>query len=305
MSKIAHRQAGAVSFWVAVCVWFVATFPCVHLQHLYIRNHLPGPVSFRPDLFAAYVRRAIWATAGLGVLCPAVLWLVPIRFKKEPGAVLFWGGAIGAMAGTALWAIMVPAFRWVSNKPLDAGTFLYFGLLAGLVAGEINRRILSAQLGIVCTPSESKRGFHVASLMIWAVALKAVECRYSSDVEPGIAVAAMHPAMFLSVLLWSPWACRFFWKHRPKSIISSVTRSVLAGLVFPPLSAVVLYLPIALLILGGLRESYALLWGGETLLIIYAGSSATRWLYAMMAAAPGLAWGVMIGVLRWRYASHE
>jgi hypothetical protein len=274
-------------------------FPCVHLNHLYIRNHLPGSVRFHPEFFTAYLRRAIWATTALSILGPALLWLVPARFKKEPAAGPFWGGAIGIAAGIALWVIMVPAFSWVSDKPLGTGAFLYSGLLAGIVAGEMNRRALSAQSGRVRKAAELKRDFQIASLMVWALVLKGVECRYSIDVEPGRTVAGIHPAMFLSVLLWSPWVCRFFWKRRPESLLSSVIRTAAAGLLFPPLSAVVLYLAVALLVIGGMRGAYAMLWGGEVLLAIHPG-----WL-PLLVACPGLIWGVLVGLLRWQYLQLE
>lgn len=299
MIESTRGQAGTLFFWLAVFICLLAMFPCVHLNHLYIRNHLPGSVRFHPEFFTAYLRRAIWATTALSILGPALLWLGPARFKKEPAAALFWGGAIGIAAGVALWVIMVPAFSWVSDKPLGAGTFLYSGLLAGIVAGEMNRRALSAQSGRVRKAAELKRDFQIASLMVWALVLKGAECRYSIDVEPGRAVAGIHPAMFLSVLLWSPWVCRFFWKRRPGSLLSSVIRSAAAGLLFPPLSAAVLYLPVALLVIGGMRGAYTMLWGGEILLAIHPG-----WL-PLLVACPGLIWGVLVGLLRWQYLQLE
>lgn len=126
-----------------------------------------------------------------------------------------------------------------------------------------------------------------------------IECRYSITFQPGRTAAGIHFAMFLSILLWSPWVCRFFWKRRPKSLLSSVIRSVAAGVLFPPLSAAVLYLPAVMLILTGTRGAYAMLWGGEILLAIHPG-----WL-TVMAACPGLLWGVIVGVLRWRYSQVE
>lgn len=299
MSKVAHQQAGAVSLWLAVFIWLLATFPCAHLHHLYVRNHLPGSVRFHPEFFTEYLRRAIWATTGLSVLGSALLWLVPARFKKEPAAALFWGGAIGIAAGMALWVIMVPAFGWVSDKPLGAGTFLYSGVLAGILAGEVNRRAVSARSGIARDSLQLKRDFQTASLMVWALVLKGVECRYSISVEPGRAVAGIHLATFLSVLLWSPWICRFFWKHRPGSLLSSVLRSAAAGMLFPPLSAVVLYLPVVLLALGGMPGAYAILWGGEIFLSIRSG-----WL-AVLVVSPSLIWGVIVGLLRWQYLGLE
>jgi hypothetical protein len=299
MSELARRQAGRAPFWLAVFIWLLATFPCVHLEQLYTRHHLFGSIGAHPELFTAYLRRAIWATTALSVLGPALLWLIPARFKKEPEAVIFWGGAIGVVAATALWAIMAPAFGWVSDKPLKVGTFLYSGLLAGIVAGEVNRRALSAQAGMVPTASKLKRDFQVASLMIWAVVLKAVECVYLLNAQPGRGAVGLHFAMFLSTLLWSPWACRFFWKHRPESLLSSVIRNSAAGVLFPPLSAAALYVPAIMLLFGGFPSAYAMLWGGTVFLDFH-----PSWL-RVVAVFPGLIWGVLVGLLRWRYLRLE
>jgi len=299
MSELERRQAGTVSFWLAMFIWLLATFPCVHLEQLYTRHHLLGSIGAHPELFTAYLRRAIWATTALSVLGPALLWLIPARFRKEREAALFWGGAIGVTAGIALWAGMVPAFRWVSDKPLEAGIFLYSGALAGIIASEIGRRALSVQAGMVRTASELKRDFQVASLMIWAVVLKPVECWFLFNAQPGRTAAGLHFVMFLSILLWSPWVCRFFWKHRPGSLLTSVMRGSVAGMLFPPLSALVLYVPAIILSFGGVSSAYAMLWGGIVLLAIH-----TWWLY-IVAVFPGLIWGVIVGFLRWRYLQLE
>lgn len=299
MSESVRRQAGTVSFWLAVFIWLLAIFPCVHLQQLYMRQHVLSPTGAGPELFTAYLRRAVWAAAALSLLGPALLWLLPARFKKEAAVVLFCGGAIGLASGVALWTVMAQAFQWVSNKPLGAETFLYSGLLAGIVAGEIHRRGLSARSGLVRSAAELKRDFHVASLMIWALVLKGVECRYSITVEPGRAVAGIHFAMFLSILLWSPWVCRYFWKRKPESLLSSVIRSAVAGVLSPPLSAAVLYLPVVMLILTGTRGASSMLWGGEILLSPY------PWWLRILIAFPGLIWGVLVGGLRWRYLGLE
>jgi hypothetical protein len=298
MSKVEHRQAGTVFFWLAVFIWLLATFPCVHLHHLYIRNHLPGSVQSHPELFTAYLRRAIWATTALGILGPALLWLVPARLKRE-GAVFFWGGAIGIATAAILWSIVARAFGWVSDKPLGAGTFLYSGLLAGIVASELNRKTISARWGMVRKPSELKRDFQVASLMIWAVLLKAIECEYFIDAQPGKVAGGLHLAMFFAVLLWSPWVSRFFWNHRPRSLLSSVLRSSAAGMLFPPLSAIVLYLPVMVLFFAGIPVAYAMLWGGIIFLRIH-----PWWLHALV-VSPGLIWGVIVGLLRWQYLQLE
>ena len=295
MRKIT-RQSTAIAFFGLCClVWLIVTFPCVHMQQLYNRHHLFGSIGAHPELFTAYLRRAIWATTAVSVLGPVFLWLIPARFKKEREAVLLWGAGIGVAAAIIVWAIMVPAFQAVSDKPLGAGTFLYSGVLAGVIAAEINRRTVSNHAGILRNHSELKRDFLVGSLMTWAVVLKAVECAFLVSTPPGKVAVGFHFIMFLSVLLWSPWVCRIFWNHRPGGLLISIIRSSAAGVLFPPLVAVALYVPVMMLFVAGLLLPYAMLWGGIVFLHISPG------LLHVLAFFPGLIWGLIVGILRWRY----
>ena len=288
---------GRKLFWLAVLIWALATFPCVHLRSVYGLHHLTG-AGAHPELFTAYLRRAIWTTAGASLLGPVFLWAVPKKLKSEANAVFQWGIAIGLLLTIGMWSLLAPAFRWLSERPLDLANFLYSGLVAGIVVGEVHRRALLAQSGIVRSTLDLKRDFSVAALMTWAVILKVLECIYLTTIQPGKVAVGIHFFMFLSVLLWTPWVCKLFWKRHPSSQTSSVIRSFAAGVLLPPLVGLVLLIPAVILLYTGITATYAMLWG----LAFY--SVAGHW-GPLVFFLPGLIWGTVTGLLRWRYLQIE
>ena len=296
MINIYRRSGGLGFFWLAVIIWVLVTFPGVHLSSLYSR-HLVGTGS-HPELFAAYLRRLIWTTMALSVVGPAILWALPRRLKAESMVVLVMGAGLGLLLTSSLWALLSPAFRWVSERPLDAGNFLYSGLMAGIVVAEVHRRALLVRSGHIRGPSELKRDFYVAALAIWAVLLKVMECIYLAGIQPGPVVVGIHFYMFLSILLWVPWVCKLLWNRHPRTALSSVLRSCAAGVLLPPLVAAILFVPATLLLYVGLRWPYYMLWGG----IAVVGA----WPWApLLYSIPGILWGIVTGLLRWRYLEME
>lgn len=284
-------------FWLAVAIWVLTTFPCIHLRSIYANYSLAGAAAHR-EFFAAYVQKAIWTTAAAGLVGPALLWAVPKRLKSEANAVFLWAGALGLTLTSAMWFVLAPAFRLLSEQPLDLGNFLYSGLVAGIVVGEVHRRALLAKSGVVRSAPELKRDFYVAALMVWAVLLKVLECIYLTTAQPGRPAFGVHFFMFLSVLVWTPWVCKLYWKREPDSLISSVMRSCAAGVLGPPLSGLALLVPALILLYSGFRATYAVLWG-------LAFFSLAGNLGPVLFFVPGLTWGTITGLLRWRYLQIE
>lgn len=293
-TRAGHWLRAWAPFALAVLVWIVTTFPAIHLRQLQVRHHLAGSLGAHPALFAAYVRHALRNTALLGLLGPALLWAVPRRFKRDGAEVFAWSIGIGVASALALLALTAAEFRLVSDRILPAVPFIYAGVVAGIVAGEIHRRALRRAADDARTPDDRRREFRVAALLAWAVLLAIPAGVVLATAQPGDPVLSPHFAMWLSVALWTPWVAGRFWKWVPRSLATSVARSALAGVVLPLLVCTVLFVPAMILFYAGMLWPYQMTWAA---VMVFSG---VRPWGPLLYVAIGAAWGVAVGVLRWR-----
>jgi len=297
-------SVGVKCFLLAVLIWFVTNYPSIHLRAIYDwHHHILGVRGLHPDLVDAYIRKATWLTACLSLLAPLLICalekIISRKTKLNFGEALIIGPVIGLITGSIMHSQLNPSFLAITNVQLDDGSFLYSGLLAGLLAGELCRRNSLSLAGIRPTGEPLRRRFWISAVMTWAVLLKVLESLYVLTVPPGQDPVGTHFFMLASVVLWTPWACKFLWKLQHSSFLSSVLWCVGVGVLLPPLFSWVLLLPAGFLLFAGITSyGYGMVWGGWFLNM----SGGSR---VIMFLAPGLSWGLVVGTLLWRYLQQE
>ncbi len=297
-------SVGVKCFLLAVLIWFVTNYPSIHLRAIYDwHHHILGVRGLHPDLVDAYIRKATWLTACLSLLAPLLIWalekIISRKTKLNFGEALIIGPVIGLITGSVMHSQLSPSFLAITNVQLDDGSFLYSGLLAGLLAGELCRRNFLSFAGIHPTGEVLKRRFWVSALVTWAVLLKILESLYLLTVPPGRAPVGIHLFMLISVLLWTPLVCRYLWKLQPSSFLFSVLWCIGAGVLLPPLFSGVLLFPAGFLLFAGITAyGYSMVWGAWFLNMPGAGG-------VIMFFAPGLSWGLVVGTLLWHYLQQE
>jgi len=238
-------------------------------------------------------------TVCLCLPAPSIIWaiekLLSGKIKLNFGEALLVGPVVGLITGSVMHSLLNPSFLAITKVQLDDGSFLYSGLLSGLLAGELCRRNFLSLTGIRPTGEQLRRRFWISAVMTWAVLLKILESLYVLTVPPGRDPVGIHFFMLVSVVLWTPLACRFLWKLQPSSFLSSVLWCIGAGVLLPPLVSWVLLIPAGFLLFAGITSfGYGMVWGGWFLNM--SGASGVT-----MSVAPGLSWGLVIGTLLWRY----
>jgi hypothetical protein len=284
-------------FCLAVFVWVLTTIPCAHLFQLYTRHHMIG-IGSHPERFAAYSWLIVSTSLGLGFLGTLLLWSLSRVFKSEPRDALLWGILIGPLLAVGLRAIVNPSFRVLSSDSLGLGNFLYSGFLAGAVTGEIRLRSLRGETSVPRTELELKQDFYITALAVWAVILKVFECLELVTVQPGRDVFGVHLFMFLSILLWTPLVCRYLWKWTPSRASYAMLWACAAGVLLPPVIGYILHFPATILLYMGVPLAYEMCWGMRFL--YYAAP-----LRPVLFLGPGVTWGIIVGLLRWRYLTVE
>ena len=286
---------------LASVVWLVVVYPSAHMRELYQWHHYTvGVQGLQPGLVDAYIRKATLLAIMSSLISPILLWLiegiVARTIKTNFSESLLIGPILGGVSSTALYSKLNSSFQAITNLPLEDGTIFYSGLLAGLLAGELCRRYYRSRLGNQPSATELSRQLLISALMVWAVLLKILESAYLSTSTPGREPFGLHIFMFGSVLLWTPLACKALWRLRRLSLLWSVIWCIAAGLVGPLLTGLVLYVPVIFLFYAGISSSiYGVLWGAIMLLKVAREDS------VLVAIAPGLTWGVIVGTLLWRY----
>jgi hypothetical protein len=239
------------------------------------------------------------------LLSPALMWatgkVISLRTKVGLGGPLAVGAMIGFITSLTMYSTLRPNFLAITNTELGGGSFVYSGLLSGVLAGELFRRQYSSSAGVHPIGEALKRRFLVSALMIWAVLLRVLESLYLSTLPPGNDPFAVHLFMFMSVLLWTPLVCLGLWKFRPSGLFPAAILSVGAGILFPLLVGWALSFPVVIGLYVGITPSiYAMLWGRLLLNV-----SGPKILVATMFILPGLSWGLLIGALRAHYLQVE
>jgi hypothetical protein len=291
MSAWPEREAKLPLFWIALLVWALTTFPCIHLRQLN---------AYHPELIATYLWTNVLATLALSFLGTLLVWLLSMKFKSEPRDAVFWAIPLGILLAGALCAVINPLFQKVSHYPLGLGNFLYFGLLAGAVTGEMRVRSLRRESSAPCSAADLKLDFYIAALLAWAVILKVMECFELVTVQPGRESPAVgaHLFMFLSVALWTPDVCKYLWRYTPSRAIYVILWACASGVLLPPVIGFILSFPAWLLFYLGMPLGLEMAWG-------------TRFWNAIgiwrpvLFLAPGLSWGMIVGLLRWHYLRLE
>ncbi len=290
---------------LAVLIWFVTTYPGIHLLVIYDwHHHALGAQGLHPDLVDAYISRAFWLTMCLSFLAPSLTWgierIISGKTKLNFGESLLIGPIIGFITSSVMYSRLNPAFLAITNVQIEDGSFLYSGLLSGFLVGELCRRSFLSLAGIRPTGELLKRRFWVSALMTWAVLLKILESLYLSTVPPGRNPVGIHLFMLASVLLWTPMACKILWRHQPASFLSCVLWCVGVGVLLPPLTSWVLLFPAVFMLYAGIASSvYGMTWG--TLFLKMTTPSGVM----IMSVVPGLSWGLVVGTLLWRYLQQE
>jgi hypothetical protein len=172
--------------------------------------------------------------------------------------------------------------------------FVYSGLWAGAIAGELRRRAAIWQARAILSIDDLKLNFHVAALAALAVILKIMEWLDLYGLFPGRNAFGMHLLMFLPVLLWNPILCKFLWKYLPRSAPLAISMACVAGIAAPVVVSYALGYPSMFLFYLGVPLAYSIPWGARF-------ADATGMLKPVLLLAPGIAWGLVIGWLGWRY----
>ena len=300
MTEGYDRKTTAYLFCLAALVWALTTFPCVHLLNLYEYHHMKG-VGLHPELVPVYYRTITLATLGCSLLGTSLVWFLTWRFRSETRDAILWGILSGMAVVPILATVINPSFRRLSAYPLDWGNFLYAGMLAGAVTGEIRFRSLRSELSVARSAEELKQDFYIFGLMTWAVILKVFGCLELVTIPAGRPVPEVgaHLVSLLSVALWVPSVCQYLWKHPPRRAIYTVLLACAAGVLLPPLISFVLYFPVLILLYVGLPPiAVAALWGIRFM-------NANGIWQPVLFLAPGLAWGITAGLLGWDYLQVE
>lgn len=287
-------------FCLSVLIWALTTFPCVHLLDLYTYHHMKG-IGLHPELVAPYYRTITLATLGFSLLGVSLLWFLTRTFRSENRDAVLWGILSGMVFAPILWAVINPSFRRAAAYPLDFRNFLYAGFLAGAVVGEIRFRSLPSQSSVPCSADELRQDFYIIALMAWAVILKVLGCFDLVSIPPGRPVLEVgaHLVRLLSVAMWVTPVCQYLWKHPSRHAIYVILFACAAGVLLPLLTGCLLYFPVIVLVYMGLPPiASAALWGITSLNMV------GIWKPVLL-LVPGLAWGLIVGSLRWRYLQVE
>jgi hypothetical protein len=289
-------------FLLAVFIWFVTSYPSIHLRAIYDwHHHALGVQGLRPELVDAYIWKATWLTACLSILSPSFIWalekIILHKTKLNFSEPLVIGPITGVFASAVMYSQLNPAFLAIAKVQVDDGGFLYSGLLSGVITGELCRRSFLS-LTQTRPPSEIlNRRFWISALMTWAVLLKMLESLYLSTLAPGRNPVGIHLFMLASVLLWTPLVCKMLWKHCPSTFFSCVLWCIGGGVLLPPLASVILLFPAVIMLYAGITPSvYGMIWGALFLKMTTPGGA------IIMSIAPGLSWGLVVGTLLWRYS---
>ena len=294
---MSHTSALGKNLAVACFSWFVINFPSGHLREIYIWHHnTKGAAEVHPELVDAYIGKACWQTSVLALFAPLVIWVIGkliFRATNSASGGLLAGPIIGLIAALIMYSQLKPDFLAITNAELGDGSFLYSGLLSGVIAGELCRKYYLSAAGIQATGEGLRRWFLISALMTWAVLLKILESLYLSSLPPGREPFGIHLFMFASVLLWTPLLSSVLWRLRPFAFLPTAVLTVAAGIIVPYLVGLLLVYPVVISLYAGITPSiYGMLWG--RLLLNLSGSTS---LVATVFVAPGLIWGVIVAVL--------
>src|SRR5260370_31799215 len=129
--------------------------------------------------------------------------IISRKTKLNFGEALIIGPVIGLITGSVMHSQLSPSFLAITNVQLDDGSFLYSGLLAGLLAGELCRRNFLSFGGIHPTGEVLKRRFWFSALMTWTVLLKIVESLFFLTFPPFRAPVGVPLFILFSFMLFS------------------------------------------------------------------------------------------------------
>src|SRR5947199_8177849 len=95
-----------------------------------------------------------------------------------------------------------------------------------------------------------------------------------------------------------PWIDLFLGRKTRSGTAKVVFLACTAGTLLPPLVAAILFFPLTILLYMGIKLPFAMLWGAIGV--------AGRWPWDPITySLPGIIWGIIAGLLRWRYFSLE
>jgi len=132
--------------------------------------------------------------------------------------------------------------------------------------------------------------------MAWAVILKVFGCFELVTIPAGRPVLEVgaHLVRLCSVALWVPAVCQYLWKHPPRHALYGTVFACAVGVLLPPLISYVLYFPVIVLMYMELPPlASAALWG-----ITFMNADGI-WKPVLL-LVPGLTWGIIVGLARWR-----
>jgi hypothetical protein len=296
------NQRSAAYFLAAVVLSFVVGLPCAHTHALFVYHHFtlaqPG---LQPALVDGYIKTALELWLILSFALTALVWGQLWALSPHGHAAIRTvtiGAVLGIVAGQVLYSNLNPSFQRIAATNLDEVAFVYGGVWAGILTGELCRRSMLSS-------SEPHRrlelDFILAAITTWAVLLKLGACAYESTLQPGQPTLLFHLLPFLSILLWTPRVCAYLWRHRPRHLVHSIVRSCAMGILLPPFVSLILF-PLVGLLLMVKVNLYPILWGD---MVFFAFLRMPQAKYYLLTLLPGFTWGVVVGILRWRYLSKE
>jgi hypothetical protein len=293
---------GVKCFGSVTLVWFLTTYPSPYMLEIYNRHHHTlGAVGLHPELVDAYILRATWLALAISVFATVLLFGTQFFISRRPGlathSLLIVGLLFGISSTAILYSCLNPLFVIITKFGLDAPGFLYDGAFAGFVCGYLLYRGHGQTITHTADSIDSSKSFLFAALVCWAIILKIGERLYALTLAPGLSVFPGHFFMFLPVLLWTPRACRYLWRTEPSRLLVSVLRACALGIFLPPLIGLLLF-PFVALVQFARINLYPMLWGN---LVFFAFFSFHNSGYYLLCLLPGFIWGVVVGIVRWRY----
>src|SRR6266403_4884870 len=156
-----RRTENMFRFLVATFIWLLTAFPCMYLGQFYSDPRVSstalagargsGPIYH--EIASQYLLAVVLCTVGVSIAGNTILWLVPSRWEfSKTGFLVGVGAVLGGVLGYLLWCFEEPRFqsiatlffgaassrfRGVNSYPLSPVNFVYSGLWAGAIAGEL------------------------------------------------------------------------------------------------------------------------------------------------------------------------
>src|SRR5438045_4903794 len=94
-------------FGLAVVIWVISTFPCIHLYALH-HNTLANQGLARSSFLRAYYHTAVWVTLCQALVGVFTLWTLSGKFASGPVAASMSGAGCGLLLNLGAWALLSP-----------------------------------------------------------------------------------------------------------------------------------------------------------------------------------------------------